>query len=72
MGCLCHAWKSSAMAIKEIPKGVFLCLERKNRRLFVSKPKNVDQICLDEKLKSFTMTKSLTSNSITTASSKKQ
>ena len=57
MGCLCHAWKSSAMAIKEIPKGVFLCLKRKNRRLFVSKTKNLDQICLDEKLKLFTMTK---------------
>ena len=47
MGCLCHAWKSSGMAIKEIPKDVLLCLKR-NKRLFVSKAKNLDRICFDE------------------------
>ena len=46
------------MAIKEIPiKGVFLCLKRNNKRLFVSKAINLDRICLDEKLKSFTVAK---------------
>ena len=33
------------------------CLKRNNKRLFVSKAKNLNWICLDEKLKSFTMTK---------------
>ena len=47
-----NTWKSSAAAVREISKGEFSCLTRKSNTLFVSKAKNLDWICLVEKLKS--------------------
>ena len=55
--CAKSTWKSSAAAIKEIPKGEFSCLTRNSKTLFVSKAKNLDRICLVEKLKSVMATK---------------
>ena len=39
--CAKSTWKSSATAIKEIPKGEFSFLARKSKRLFVSKANNL-------------------------------
>ena len=55
--CAKSTWKSSAAAIKEIPKGEFYCLKRNSKTLFVSKAKNLDRICLVEKVQSVMATK---------------
>ena len=45
------------MARKEISKGERLCRARDSKRLFVSKAKSLDRICLVKKLKSVMATK---------------
>ena len=62
--CVKSTWKSSAAAVKEIPKGEFLCIIRNSKTLFVSKAKVLDRICLIVKLKSVVATKCFHLNSL--------